>query len=234
MDNQSIFSEVATDKVETPPVVAPTPTAFSIPTEASELIGDGKKYKSAEDALKALPHSQSHILRLEEENKQIREELAKRKAAEELLNEMKQINTIPQATPASVEADPEVLSQIVERVIEKKSAQQAAQQNAKSVVEKLTAVYGDKAKEQYYKIAESSGMDIATLDILARQSPSAVLKLAGIDSNKSIPKLQGDVITSNLGTDPSPKTSRVPAGATSKDMAAAFKVAREEVLKKYN
>lgn len=233
MTTDSIFSEVTADKVETPPVT-PTPAAFSIPTEANELIGDGKKYKSAEDALKALPHSQSHILRLEEENKQIREELAKRKAAEELLNEMKQINTAPQATPASVEADPEVLSQIVERVIEKKSAQQAAQQNAKSVVEKLTAVYGDKAKEQYYKIAESSGMDIATLDILARQSPSAVLKLAGIDSNKSIPKLQGDVITTNLGTDPSPKTSRVPAGATSKDMAAAFKVAREEILKKYN
>ena len=34
---------------------------FQIPTEAAELVGDGKKYSSVEDALKSVPHAQKHI-----------------------------------------------------------------------------------------------------------------------------------------------------------------------------
>ena len=217
------------------PAPAPQPT-LAVPTEAQEWIGDGKKYKSVDDALKAVPHAQSHIKTLEQELAEARAELAKRKAAEDLLNEIKQASASQQVTPSSVEADPEVLSQIVEQVLEKKTAQQTAQQNAKTVIDRLTAVYGEKAKDQYFALAANSGMSINDLDMLSMKSPSAVLKLAGIDSKQpNTSKLKGDVNTISLGNGNIPITSsRVPDGATSKQMADAFKVAKEAILNQYN
>lgn len=226
-----VESKVASTTIATPE----TKPALVVPTEAQDWIGEGKKYQSVEAALKAVPHAQSHIKTLEQELAQAREELAKRKAAEDLLNEIKQASIPQQVTPHSVEADPEVLSQIVEQVLEKKTAQQTAQQNAKTVIEKLTAAFGDKAKEQYYALAAANGMSVQTLDALSMQSPSAVLKLAGIDSKQStISKLQSDVNTAGLTNNQTPASSRVPDNATSRQMADAFKVAKEAILKQYN
>lgn len=245
MEESQVFNaETPVDQTgnTAPPVAAPTEAApepkpsVVVPTEATDWIGDGKKYRSVEDALKAVPHAQSHIKTLEQELAQAREELAKRKAAEDLLNEIKQATAPQQATPSSVEANPEVLSQIVEQVLEKKTAQQTAQQNAKTVIEKLTAVYGEKAKDQYYAMAAANGMSIQTLDALSMQSPSAVLKLAGIDSKQpTTSKLQSDVNTAGLnGSNLQVPSSRVPDGANAKQMAAAFRNAKEAVLKQYN
>ena len=76
--------EVATPVTETP--VEPntteavqqdtTPKAFEIPTEVQELVGEGKKYQSPEDALKSVPHAQQHIQTLESELAEIKEELS--------------------------------------------------------------------------------------------------------------------------------------------------------------
>lgn len=225
-------TQVASTTVATPEI---KPTLV-VPTEAQDWIGDGKKYKSVDDALKAVPHAQSHIKTLEQELAEARAEIAKRRAAEDLLNEIKQASTPQQVTPSSVEADPEVLSQIVEKVLEKKTAQQTAQQNAKTVIDGLTAVYGDKAKEKYFAMAQANGMSVQALDALAMQSPSAVLKIAGIDSKQpTTSKLKGDVNTTSLGnSNMSVTSSRVPDGATSRQMADAFRVAKEAVLKQYN
>ena len=77
--SETIFDQATPDVVET--------QQNAIPTELAEFVGEGKKYQTVEDALKSIPHAQSHIQKLEEEMKQAREELAKRKAAEELLEE---------------------------------------------------------------------------------------------------------------------------------------------------
>jgi len=55
----SIF-EGSTDPVVTEaPAVSSTPT-LNIPTEVVDLIGDGKKYKTAEEALRSVPHAYSN------------------------------------------------------------------------------------------------------------------------------------------------------------------------------
>lgn len=234
MEESQVFS--ADQAQAAPPVGSPTTPApppqppLAVPTEAQEWIGDGKKYKSVDDALKAVPHAQSHIKTLEQELADARAELAKRKAAEDLLNEIKQASTPQQATPASVEADPEVLSQIVEQVLEKKTAQNAAQQNAKSVIDKFTAVYGEKAKDQYFALASNSGMSIQDLDTLSMKSPSAVLKLAGIDSKQQTTgKLQSDVAIPTQSHN-NTAASIIPRYATTKDLVNAFKATEQRVL----
>lgn len=235
MSTENIFT--AQDQEQTTSAVVSTTAApeskpFNIPTEVNELVGEGKKYKSVEDALKSVPHAQTHIQRLEDEAKQLREELAKRRAAEDLLNEIKQA-TAPAQTTSGVEADPEVLSQIVEKVLEKKSAQQTAQQNAKTVTDKFTAVYGDKAEQIYNDIANKTGMSLASLNALSMQSPSAVLKLAGLDSNnvKTGGKLQSDVVVPP-STNQSPSTT-IPRYATTKDLVNSYKAVEARVKAQY-
>jgi hypothetical protein len=222
-------------KQEAPTAPAPAAPAFSIPTEVETLVGDGKKYKSVDDALKALPHAQTHIQKLEEENRKIREELQKRQTAEELLNEMRQVSA-PQQTTPGVEADPEVLSHIVEQVMQKRELQNVAKQNANSVVSKFTELYGEKAESMYNSLAGKTGLSVQDLHNLAQRSPQAVFKLAGIDSVKqnNNTKLYGDVNTLNVATPKEPGSSRVPNHATSKDMAASLAAARQAVMTKYS
>ena len=77
---------------------------FQIPTEAAELVGDGKKYSSVEDALKSVPHAQKHIQTLESELATLKEELMKRRTTEELLDEIKS-GVQPKENPQGVEFD---------------------------------------------------------------------------------------------------------------------------------
>ena len=86
MSEENINIEPSTNEVQTKDSQVPQ---FEIPTEASELVGSGKKYTSVEDALKSVPHAQKHIQTLESELATLKEELTKRRTTEELLDEIK-------------------------------------------------------------------------------------------------------------------------------------------------
>lgn len=205
---------------------------FQIPTEASELVGSGKKYQSVEEALKSVPHAQKHIQTLESELALAREELAKRKTTEELLDEIKS-GIQPQATPAGIEFDQDKLLQLVDQTLEFKEKQKSAKLNADSVANKFTEKYGSKAEEVYNTVARESGLTVQQLNSLAASSPKIVLKLAGLEG-QSAPvagKLSSSVNTEALNNkvDPSQLSARVKQGATTKDLVNAWKIAGEKV-----
>lgn len=206
---------------------------FQIPTEAAELVGDGKKYSSVEDALKSVPHAQKHIQTLESELAAAREELAKRKTAEELLDEIKS-GIQPQATPAGSEFDQDKLLQLVDQTLEQKERQRAAKTNAESVASKFTEKYGQKAEEVYNTVAKESGLTIQQLNSLAASSPKIVLKLAGLEgvSAPIAGKPNSTVNTealNNTKVDANQLSARVKQGATTKDLVNAWKIAGEKV-----
>jgi hypothetical protein len=206
---------------------------FQIPTEAAELVGDGKKYSSVEDALKSVPHAQKHIQTLESELAAAREELAKRKTAEELLDEIKS-GIQPQATPAGSEFDQDKLLQLVDQTLEQKERQRAAKTNAESVASKFTEKYGQKAEEVYNTVAKESGLTIQQLNSLAASSPKIVLKLAGLEgvSAPVAGKPNSTVNTealNNTKVDANQLSARVKQGATTKDLVNAWKIAGEKV-----
>lgn len=223
---------------ETPPVETVATPQVSLPTEVAELVGEGKKYKTAEDALKALPHAQGHIKTLEEEAKQLREELAKRKAAEELLEEFKLSGIQPGVVDKQPSAPVDVEA-IVASVLAKKEAQTTAQKNISVVVNTFQEAFGDKTKaeEMYNKVAEESGLSVAALNQLAATSPEAVMRLAGITKKQeSMPgKVQGTVNAQTFDDKPNTELSaRVRPGATTRDMVNAVKIAREKVIKQFS
>ena len=206
---------------------------FQIPTEAAELVGDGKKYSSVEDALKSVPHAQKHIQTLESELAAAREELAKRKTAEELLDEIKS-GIQPQVTPAGSEFDQDKLLQLVDQTLEQKERQRAAKTNAESVASKFTEKYGQKAEEVYNTVAKESGLTIQQLNSLAASSPKIVLKLAGLEgvSAPIAGKPNSTVNTealNNTKVDANQLSARVKQGATTKDLVNAWKIAGEKV-----
>jgi len=96
------------------------PKAFEIPTEAQEFLGEGKKYRSPEDALKAVPHAQQHIQTLESELAEVKEELTKRKTAQELLDEIKSGTQPVENTTQSVDVNQDTLEQLVQNTIDKR------------------------------------------------------------------------------------------------------------------
>lgn len=204
---------------------------FQIPTEAVDFVGDGKKYKSVEDALKSVPHAQSHIQTLETELANVKEELSKRKTAEELLDQIK-AGIQPEHTTPVDSFDPSTIYQVVEQTLEAKERAKAARSNADSVVNKFTAKYGDKAESAYIALAQESGMTVQQLNVLAANSPSVVLKLAGLNvSNAQAGSNTGSVNTEAFGTQGSnpPVSARVPKGATTKDLVTAWRAAGEKI-----
>jgi crotonobetainyl-CoA:carnitine CoA-transferase CaiB-like acyl-CoA transferase len=215
MTEESIFDQ-ATPDIEEPQIAA-----------VSELVGADKKYKSVEDALKSIPHAQSHIQKLEEEAAQLREELTKRRTTEELLDELKATGLPEKTTQASF--DSETLVKAVEGVLSQREEQKRSQQNIESVVSVFNTQFGEKGPEMYKKVAEESGLPLSALNNLAARSPSAVLKLAGITQ---VPQAPGKT-TSTVNTEafkPTPSTSNIrvkPVGASTKDLVAAWKAAGE-------
>lgn len=227
---------------ETPPneaVTQVTPPAVALPTEVAELVGEGKKYRTAEDALKALPHAQGHIKTLEEEAKQLREELAKRKAAEELLEEFKASGVLGGDRQKPTEQANVNYEEIVASVLAKKEAATTAQKNISTVVSAFTSTFGDKTKgeEMYNKVAEESGLSVAALNQLAATSPEAVMRLAGITKKQeTMPgRVQGTINAETFGDKPNTELSaRLKPGASTKDMVNAWKIAGQKVQQQLN
>ena len=230
-----------TDQVQTQeaPIVAPviTPAAPEIPPELAEFVGVGKKYSSLADAHKAFPHAQQHISTLEAENARIKAELAQRKTAEELLNDIQNGLTKAPETPAAPTYNPADISQLVRTEMDRKAIEDVAKVNQTSVVAEFTKKFGDKAQSEFERIAAELGVPVASLNQLASTSPKAVFKLAGIDApvkSTYSGALQSDVnlgaTTSNVDT----SSVRVALNGGAKEDAAAIAKARAQIMKQYS
>jgi hypothetical protein len=204
---------------------------FQIPTEAAELVGDGKKYQSVEDALKSVPHAQKHIQTLESELAAAREELSKRRTTEELLDEIKS-GIQPKENPQGVEFDQDKLMQLVDQTLEVKERQRLAKSNASQVAAKFTEKFGTEAENVYKSVAKDNGLSEQQLNSLAASSPNVVLKLAGLAEAKIAPvsksssSLNTQALTQKV--DSSTLSARVKQGATTKDLVNAWKIAGEK------
>lgn len=229
MSEENKVAEPSTNDVQNQDNQQPV---FQIPTEAAELVGDGKKYQSVEDALKSVPHAQKHIQTLEAELAAAREELTKRKTTEEILDEIKS-GVQPKDNPQGVELDQDKLLQLVNQTLEFKERQKQAKSNASQVASKFTEKFGNQAEVVYKNIALENGLTEQQLNNLAASSPNVVLKLAGLTEAKiapvSKPTSSINTETLNQKVDPSTLSARVKQGATTKDLVNAWKIAGEKV-----
>lgn len=217
-----------TDTVFTQTPAAPSSTEQpQLPPEVVEFVGAGKKYASVDEALKSVPHAQKHIATIEAELALAKQELEKRKTAEQLVEEIKQSGMQPPAQPAPVSFDPARVTELVRQTLEATEVQKSQQSNISSVTSAFYAKHGkEQAEAMYIKMAQENGMTVQALNRLAAEAPSVVLKLAGLDKAQppATPPMSSSVNTDGFAPQsPANLSARVPKGAKTKDIVQAWR-----------
>ena len=164
---------------------------FETSTKVEDYVGEGKKYSTSEKALESIPHKEMHIKGLEEQNRELMAELAKRQTLEEVLENLKK----PTETLPTKQQDPDVNADRLYKEIEARLAasldskvketvtasmsgtlqQQDKLKNRQAVNEALKSAFGDKAVEILALKATELGVTVQDLATLAENAPKAVL-----------------------------------------------------------
>ena len=153
-DNIFNNADQATITPESTPQTPSTPQAPVIPPELSEYVGVGKKYASIDEVYKAFPNAQKHISTLETDLAAAREELAKRRTTEELLNDIQTgLATKTVETPTVPLTQSQDISQIVRNELVKKQNEDLSLANQIAVVTEFKKIYGEKAQVEFDKLA---------------------------------------------------------------------------------
>jgi len=156
------------------------------------LVGEGKKFKDAEALAKAKVESDSHISKVEEENRalrekmtQLEEQVAEGKTFDKVLDE---INKSKEgAGDNQTSANSEEIADIIEQKLKEKDAVTAASANRKSFNDAVLAHMGgdtDKAVEFIRTKAKEAGLDNSQLTQLSEKSPQALVQLFGLKQTK--------------------------------------------------
>lgn len=198
------------------------------------------KYKSVEDALVALQHSQSFIPQLRQENdllKQRQQEqeasLARMTTLEEEVRKLTQGNPAQGTPPAAV--DQETIAKLVEQSLTSAQQAQLAKANQQKVVEAITNKFGaEKAGELFYAKAAELGFSQADINALAGKSPEAALRIVGISEapahRQGITPPSSTVRTEGFQGHPGSligrETTTLPLGATTHDHQRLMENAR--------
>lgn len=185
------------------------------------------KYSDVASALESIPHAQQHISTLEKEAKELREKLAREQAAKDLL--AKQLGAKPTQQPQSLTEDD--IARIALEAQTKAEQQRTAESNVAAVNSTFSELYGSKAKEQMQTLAKESGMSVSQIRELAKSSPTAVYRLAGIEAPKkggTPPPAPGQGTGDIINPPPTPPQPKsVMGGSNSKDLVDAWKTAGE-------
>lgn len=205
------------------------------------------KYKSVEDALEALAHSQNFIETLKAEKAEearkraeVEEELNKRASVEDFVNKLtKTTDTNTPAKPTSENEgksfDPNDIAALVEKKLADINKAQMAERNKAIVIEKLSEKFGNTASEVVKEKAKQLGTTPAALEELSKQNPTMVLALFdGVTPGK--PKPTESSVTSQMGL---PKEeplkfekSLMRGGLSNKELTSAFRQIAERTNKR--
>lgn len=162
-------------------------------TMLSEIRNDRgePKYRSVEDGLTALKHSQAHILSLTSDRQKLEAELVTLRAKTDSIDELKA--TVEKLTQRSSEPqqketqlNEEALANLVDSRLSFQQAQAAKLDNQKSVAGKLQEVYGDKARDLFYEKASQLGFSADEFEALSAKSPKAILTMFNINGDGAL------------------------------------------------
>ena len=164
----------------------PTPSSSPFDTMLSGIKNERgePKYRSVEDGLTALKHSQEHISKLTAERTQLEQELATlRSKVTEIDTLQEAVNKLTQRQQESApqnQFDEEKVANLVDTRLTLRQQQEAAMINQQSVARTLQEKYGEKARETFYQKGSELGYSADEFEALAASKPKAVLTMLGI------------------------------------------------------
>lgn len=210
---------------------------------------DGKpKYKSIDEALNALKHSQTFIPELKndldsykEQVRKLQEELNQRESVEDVVKRL--TSRQQEADPAKQDDKPKVsgldeqtAKQLFEQLLTEKEQTRKVASNQETVNSALYEMFGDKTQEQVKKKAEELGTSPKELGELASQNPNLVLALFKTPQNKGTKPTTNSINMHNYNSDSDelkrPERSLL-SGSTSKDQRDYMRQVKEAVYRKH-
>lgn len=191
MSDQSIFGENQNSGTnpnnQAPSNGQPSPNDALATLLANVKNENGEqKYKTVEDALKALQHSQSYIPNLKTEVDTLKAELAAAREKANKIDELERtLETLTQNNNSQVNTTPQGLSEeqiaeLVVQTLQKTSTAAEKQKNISSVVNTMKEQFGEKAEEVFYNKAQELGLGKDEINQIAAKSPQAAFKLLGL------------------------------------------------------
>jgi hypothetical protein len=203
------------------------------------------KYKTVQDALNALAHSQAFIPTLMTEKKTLEQELAtlreqasKAASIEEVLakltanNDKKPDEVTPPASGLSAEA----VADLVRKELQAVSQNTQQKTNYDTVQNTLKQKFGEKTKEAVASKAQELGTTPEQLGELAKSNPAMVLALFNSAKSSVTPTTPSSVnlprTPADTGLEP-PKKSLL-LGATSRDQKEYMQQVKAAVYKRHN
>ncbi len=174
----------STDTVQTGTTDQTTTTTDN--TNSGSFDAGNELQRQIDGMQKRLTDKDSHINTLESENKNINEKFAdmaerldKLTTVEDTLSRMRENTESNQATAL----DEEDLKVKVKNLLAENTAEERADNNFKAVADVLSKKYGsDKVDETVRSVAKENGLTFDDMISLARKSPSAVYRMAGLDN----------------------------------------------------
>lgn len=241
----NIFAEAPAQPTSQPAAPAPVvdPNA-----QYADLLGSIKnengqpKYDSLPKALEGLAHAQNYIPQLktelqskEQELQQLREELARRSAVEDVVTRLTAQQKDQQEMgkpPVTSGLDESAVLELVQRALGQAKQQDQAQMNQQQVQQALLAKYGEKSREMIEHKAKELGTTPAELGQLASRNPAMVLALFNAAPNAGAKPTTGGQVTPLQSAAPAPlekPTKSLLSGSTSRDQTEYMQKIKADV-----
>lgn len=173
------------------------------------LVGEGKKYKTQADLAQAIFFKDAHIKKIEEENRALRQSTTETKTVDQILKALQSTNGSQNTVHDSVRdnqnvdantapvASVEEVSKKVLEALEAKTEAAKQEDNLKKVKNALLSNFG----ADYPNILESKaaelGLDKNTIDMMAKKTPQALLKLLDVKTNVATTPAPGSTFRVN-------------------------------------
>lgn len=199
------MTDPATAPTDTPadpaPVVQPAVNSYDEILTAITKPDGTPKYESVDIALQSIPHAQNHISQMEQENADLKAELAKRANSEDILNQIVSATKTPavETPPVSQSMDEEAINQLVTRALTNQTVEATQQANRTKVAKAINEKFGEKSSAEYQAKLVEVGIDADTMSNLIAKSPDAALHLLDLTAKATVTSvLQGSVNTQAL------------------------------------
>lgn len=162
----------------------------------TELVGEGKKYKTNKDLARSRMEADAHIARIEREKKELladfmkeREENVARARLEEIVNQLQtrmangSSNELPEVKDEETANafDPNKIDELISSRLTAAKQKEKEEANEAIVVGKLKEQFGSNYLTILKNHVDDLGLDQNDINLLARKSPKAFFKTLGLE-----------------------------------------------------
>ncbi len=178
-------------------------------TVLETLVGDGKKFQTAEQLAESKLQADQYIEKLKGDLAALQSQVSagsgvSSEALDRILAEIKSNQTgtppVKSSSDSSNQSGAGPTEAEIVKIIERRELAQVAARNTETAMAQVRKVYGDKSEQFLTKLATDVGMSVDELKAIAARSPASFVKIAGLTGNAQSTTASGTVNTQSVTT----------------------------------